>query len=103
MYAGRRAGKVGEPVAAALGEAPGEREVDPVIVEHPDQRAVRYLGDSHGGDGKRRSRRPEPARPQNVGRTRLKRRICQIAATPSFQSIFFPSAYVRPEYVICIS
>ncbi len=31
------------------------------------------------------------------GGNRLKRTMCQKAATPSFQLIFFPSAYVRPE------
>ena len=31
------------------------------------------------------------------GPTKLYLTICQKAATPSFQPIFFPSAYVRPE------
>ncbi len=31
------------------------------------------------------------------GANRLNRTMCQKAATPSFQLIFFPSAYVRPE------
>ena len=78
-------------VAVPLGKAPGEREIDAVVIENADQRA-RHDG---GDDAARRERgREHPCALglQNRGRSRLKRRMCQIAATPSFHPIFFPSA-----------
>ena len=46
------------------------------------------------------TRRAYAQRRDRGHRARLNRRMCQMAATPSRQPIFLPSAYVRPEYEI---
>ena len=91
MDRGRSAGQIEEPVAVTFREAPAEREIDPVIVEDPRQR-MRQVGGDGAEDRQAGGRRPAPPRAQDRGLTRLKRRMCQKAATPSFQPIFFPSA-----------
>jgi len=81
--------------------AQGQRQpgVEAVVVKDADQIVIQGEGAADEGghcDGQAGAGGGQRLRHSPAGGKRLNRRMWNSAATPSFQVIFFPSAYVRP-------